>query len=98
MHVGSLGQENPWRRKWQPILVFLPGKSHGERSLAGYRPWGLAQRTAERLSLFTAIITVRVTIPVITTVVLLVTLTLCHEMRETFTYIISFNLYNGPFG
>ena len=29
----------PWRRKWQPTLVFLPGKSHGERSLAGYSPW-----------------------------------------------------------
>ena len=31
----------PWRRKWQPTPVFLPGKSHGERSLVGYRPWGL---------------------------------------------------------
>jgi len=30
----------PWRRKWQPIPVFLPGKFHGQRSLAGYRPWG----------------------------------------------------------
>ena len=30
----------PWRRKWQPTPVFLPGKSHGQRSLAGYRPWG----------------------------------------------------------
>ena len=30
----------PWRRKWQPIPVFLPGKSHGHRSLAGYSPWG----------------------------------------------------------
>ena len=30
----------PWRRKWQPIPVFLPGKSHGQRSLAGYSPWG----------------------------------------------------------
>ena len=30
----------PWRRKWQPTLVFLPGKSHGQRSLLGYRPWG----------------------------------------------------------
>ena len=29
----------PWRRKWQPILVFLPGKSHGQRSLVGYSPW-----------------------------------------------------------
>ena len=29
----------PWRRKWQPAPVFLPGKSHGERSLVGYSPW-----------------------------------------------------------
>ena len=27
-----------WRRTWQPILVFLPGESHKQRSLAGYRP------------------------------------------------------------
>jgi len=30
----------PWRRKWQPTLVFLPGKSHGQRGLVGYSPWG----------------------------------------------------------
>ena len=30
----------PWRRKWQPTPVFLPGKSHKQRSLAGYSPWG----------------------------------------------------------
>ena len=30
----------PWRRKWQPTLVFLPGESHGWRNLVGYRPWG----------------------------------------------------------
>ena len=30
----------PWRRKWQPTSVFLPGESHGLRSLAGYSPWG----------------------------------------------------------
>ena len=28
-----------WRRKWQPTPVFTPGKSHGQRSLAGYSPW-----------------------------------------------------------
>ena len=28
----------PWRRKWQPTPVFLPGKSHGQRSLVGYGP------------------------------------------------------------
>ena len=33
----------PWRRKWQPIPVFLPGKSHGRRSLEGYSPWGLKE-------------------------------------------------------
>ena len=30
----------PWRRKWQIAPVFLPGKSYGQRSLAGYSPWG----------------------------------------------------------
>ena len=29
-----------WRRKWQPTPVFLPGEFHGQRSLAGYSPWG----------------------------------------------------------
>ena len=33
-------QKIPWRRKWQPTPVFLPGKFHGQRSLAGYNPWG----------------------------------------------------------
>ena len=28
-----------WSRKWQPILVFLPGKFHGQRSLESYSPW-----------------------------------------------------------
>ena len=30
----------PWRRKWHPTPVLLPGESHGQRSLAGYSPWG----------------------------------------------------------
>ena len=30
----------PWRRAWQPTPVFLPGKSHGQRSLVGYSPQG----------------------------------------------------------
>ena len=30
----------PWRREWQTTLVFLPGESHGQRSLVGYSPWG----------------------------------------------------------
>ena len=50
--VGDLGLQygrprfNPWVRKiplekeWQPIPVFLPGESHGQRSLVGYSPQG----------------------------------------------------------
>ena len=34
----SLGQNSPRSRKWQPTPVFLPGKSHGQRSLVGYSP------------------------------------------------------------
>jgi len=30
----------PWRRKWQRTPAFLPGESHGQRSLANYSPWG----------------------------------------------------------
>ena len=29
-----------WRREWQPTPAFLPGESHGQKSLAGYSPWG----------------------------------------------------------
>ena len=30
----------PWRRKWQSTPVLLPRKSHEQRSLVGYSPWG----------------------------------------------------------
>ena len=41
----------PWRRKWQPTPVFLPGESHGQRSLVGYSPWGRkVLDTTEQLS------------------------------------------------
>ena len=39
----------PWRRKWQPTPVFLPGKSHGRGSPVGYSPWGCKESdTTER--------------------------------------------------
>ena len=40
--VGSIPKSgrHPWGRKWKPTPVFLPRKSHGKRSLAGYSPWG----------------------------------------------------------
>ena len=37
----------PWRKKWQPTPVFLPGKSHGERSLVGYSAWGPKEWTQQ---------------------------------------------------
>ena len=41
-----------WRRKWQPTLVFLPGESHGQRSLVDYNPWGCKElNTTEQLTL-----------------------------------------------
>ena len=40
----------PWRRKWQPTPVSLPGESHRQRSLAGYSPWGCKESdTTEQL-------------------------------------------------
>ena len=61
--VGSLGWEGPWSRKWQPTPAFSPGKSHGQRSLAGYSPqaakcrpqlsnWSGAREVAMTLSEF----------------------------------------------
>ena len=39
-----------WRRKWQPTPVLLPGKSHGQRSVVSYSPWGRKESdTTERL-------------------------------------------------
>ena len=43
-----------WRKEWQPALVFLPGEFHGQRSLAGYTPWGYKESdTTEQLMFFT---------------------------------------------
>ena len=48
----------PWRREWVPTPVFLPGKSHGQRSLTDYSPWGSKEpdRT-EKLTLSLSFIT-----------------------------------------
>ena len=45
--------QKPWRRKWQPTPVFLPGKFRGQRSLVGYSPWGCKESdTTEQLHFF----------------------------------------------
>ena len=46
----------PWGRKWQLTPVFLPGKSHGQRSQAGYSPWGHKESdTTEKINTYTHI-------------------------------------------
>ena len=40
MWVHPRAEKIPRRRKWQPTPIFLPGKSQGQRNLAGYSPWG----------------------------------------------------------
>ena len=43
----------PWRRAWKPTPVFLPGESHGRRSLVGCSPWGVTESdTTELLTVF----------------------------------------------
>ena len=50
-------REIPWGRKWRPAPVFLPGKSLGQRSLAGYSPWGPNESdTVEQLSSHTQLL------------------------------------------
>ena len=42
----------PWRRKWQPTPVFLPGEFHRQRTLTGYRTLNLTTKTSTRYKLF----------------------------------------------
>ena len=40
MQIQPMGREDPLENEWQPILVFSPGESHGQRNLEGYTLWG----------------------------------------------------------
>ena len=44
----NLRKDVPWRKKWQTTPVFLPEKSHGQRSLKGYSSWGCKSQTQLR--------------------------------------------------
>ena len=47
-----------WRRKWQPTPMFLPGESNGQKSLAGFSPWGHKKLdTTKQLTLLLGICT-----------------------------------------
>ena len=53
--ISGLGRF-PWRRAWKPAPVFLPGESHGQRSLVGYSPWSCKELdTPEHALTFTAV-------------------------------------------
>ena len=65
----SLVRKIPWRRKWQPTLVFLLGKFHGQRSLAGYSPkvrkvLGTTKHKHDRLAKLTHRLTITIPYPV----------------------------------
>ena len=48
----------PWRREWLPTPIFLPGETHGQRNLEGYRPQGRKEsHTTERLTLSLSVFT-----------------------------------------
>ena len=57
----------PWRRTWLSTPVFLPGESHGQRSLAGYSPWGCRVRYdwATDMHAYSAFWTLRGVVPLI---------------------------------
>ena len=38
--ISRIGAKIPWRRTWKLTPIFWPGESHGQKSLAGYSPWG----------------------------------------------------------
>ena len=40
LRFNTWARKIPWRRKWQPTPVVLPGKFHGQRSWTGYSLWG----------------------------------------------------------
>ena len=53
--VSGLGRRFPWRRKWQPTPVFVPGKSHGQRSL-GTTVHGVTESRTRLKSLTTLVL------------------------------------------
>ena len=56
MQEASFGKI-PWRRKWKPTPVFLPGEFRGQRSLAGYSLWGHKEsNTTEATSMLSQLI------------------------------------------
>ena len=73
-HLSSLFLEHSFtlNRKWQSTPVLLPGKSHGQRSLVGYSPWGRKELdTTERLHFHSQDFSSSILVPVASWVLLL---------------------------
>ena len=49
----------PWRRKWQPTPVLSPGKSHRQRNLVGYSPWGHKESDMNEQPDFTSLLSAK---------------------------------------
>ena len=50
-YIRDAGWEDPQGRAWQATAVFLPGVSHGQRSLVGYSPWRLKELDTPEVTL-----------------------------------------------
>ena len=75
---------SPWRRAWQPTPVFLPGESHGQRSLEGYNPQGLKESDTTEATQHTR--------------TYIEPLIICQALFQPFSFFISFNAHNNPTG
>ena len=79
--VQYLSWEDPWRRKWQLTPTFFPGKSHGQRSLAGYSPWD--HKESDTTELLTAAINVGLQVSVWTYIIHLL---ICQTLFSSTCY------------
>ena len=71
----------PWRREWLPTPVFLPGKFHGQRSLASYSPWE-SRRVGHNWVTFITLLH----LPVYIDTNIKWTFTICKEMYKNGAY------------
>ena len=80
-----------WRRKWQPTPVFLPGESHGQRSLVGCSPWGLTESDTTEATWQAAELNPSITVHFSSLIPKMLTFS-CHLLSDHF----KFALIHGP--
>ena len=90
----------PWRRKWQPTSVFLPGEFHGQRILGGYSLWGHKEaHTTEWLTLpfFTVIFGIHLLLPLPDTGLLHISSSLHSSRSQPFSIHAGRGFFKGYF-